>query len=52
MIVTKKDLSKLASKKEISRVMKKFSDREQTKIELLTGEIKVISKTGGGYELP
>lgn len=51
MIISKKDLGKLASKKEISRVMKKFSDRAQTKIELLTGEIKVISKTEGGYEI-
>jgi hypothetical protein len=52
MIVSKKDLSKIASKKEVSRVLKKLSDRNQTKIELTTGEIKIISKVEGGFELP
>jgi hypothetical protein len=51
MIVTKKDLAKLATKKEVSRVMKKFTDRMQTKIELSTGEIKIINKVEGGFTL-
>ena len=51
MILSKKELQQLATRKEVTRVMKKFLDRTQTKIALSTGEIKVISKIEGCFEI-
>jgi hypothetical protein len=49
---TKKELQTIASKKEIARVVKKLFDREETKIELSSGEIQIIRKEQGAYFFP
>lgn len=51
MKISKKELQKIAGKTEASRVIKKLADRDKTKIQLSTGEIVIIEKVQGGYEI-
>lgn len=51
MIISKKDLIKISSISEVKRVVKKLENREQTKIQLAAGDIKVIAMKDGKFEL-
>ena len=49
MIITKKDLIKISSISEVKRISAKLDNREQTKIQMSDGSVRVIGKREGKF---